>query len=75
MGGPCSKYLIDEKSIGGSVGKYEEKKQLGRPRRKWANNIEICFKEIGWGVDWIDLGPKRDRRCAAVNAVMNLRVP
>jgi len=46
--------VIDEKCIGGSVGKYEGKKPLRRPRRRWANNIKMGFREIGWGVDWID---------------------
>jgi hypothetical protein len=38
------------------VGKPERKRQLGRPRRKWVDNIEIDLREIGWGgMDWIDL--------------------
>jgi hypothetical protein len=52
--------VTDERYIGGSAGKYEGKKPLGRPKRRWANNIKMGFKEIGWGVDWIDLGPNGD---------------
>jgi hypothetical protein len=38
------------------VGKQELKKPLGRPRRKWVDNIQMDLREIGWGgVDWIDL--------------------
>jgi hypothetical protein len=38
------------------VGKLEEKRSLGRLRRKWEDNIKINLREIGWGdIDWIDL--------------------
>jgi len=56
------------------VGRPEERK-LGRPRRRWEDNIEMDLQEIGLGVDWIDLAQDRDRLRASVNAVMNLRVP
>jgi hypothetical protein len=50
------------------VGKPDGKRPLGRPRRRWVDNIIIDFREIGWdGMDWIDL--------ALVSTVMNLRVP
>jgi hypothetical protein len=56
------------------VGKAEEKRPLGRPRRMWEDNIKIG--EIGWdGVDWIDLAQNRDQWRALVNTVMNLRAP
>jgi hypothetical protein len=58
------------------VGKPEGRRPLGRPRRKWENNIKMDLREVGWdGVDWIDLAEDRDRWRALVNAVMNLRVP
>jgi hypothetical protein len=55
------------------MGKSERKRSLGRPRRRWVDNIEI--REIGWdGMDWIDLVQDRDQWRALVNTVMNLRV-
>jgi hypothetical protein len=54
----------------------EGKRPLGRPRRRWANNIKMDLREIGWDdTDWIDLAQNRDRWKAFVNTVMNLRVP
>jgi hypothetical protein len=54
------------------VGNPKGKKPLGRPRRRWVDNI----KEIGWdGMDWIDLAEDRDQWMAFVNTVMRLRVP
>jgi hypothetical protein len=58
------------------VGKPKGKRPLGRPRRRWENNIKIDLREIGWGgLDWIDLAQDRDQWRAVVNTVMNLRVP
>jgi hypothetical protein len=58
------------------VGKPEGKRPLGRPRRRWENNIKMDLREIGSaGIDWIDLAQDRDRWRALVNTVMNLRVP
>jgi hypothetical protein len=58
------------------VGKLEVKRQPGRPRRKWEDNIRMDLREIGWGDrDWIDLAQDRDQWRALVNTVMNLRVP
>ena len=58
------------------VGKPEGKRPLGRPRRRWEDNIKMDLQELGFGsVDWIDLAEDRDRWRALVNAVMNLRVP
>jgi hypothetical protein len=58
------------------VGKPEGKRPLGRPRRRWVNNIKMDLREIGWGgVDWNDLAQDRDQWRALVNMVMNLRVP
>jgi hypothetical protein len=58
------------------VGKPEGKGPLGRPRRRWVDNIIIDLLEIGWrGVDWISLAQVRDKWRALVNVVVNLRVP
>jgi hypothetical protein len=57
------------------VGRPEGRRPLGRPRRKWEDNIKMDVQEVGWGgVDWIDMVQDRDRWRAVVNAVMNLRV-
>jgi hypothetical protein len=58
------------------VGKPEERRPLGRPRRRWEDNIKIDLGEIGFGdVDWIHLTQDMDRWRALVNTVMSLRVP
>ena len=58
------------------MGKPEGKSLLGRPRRRWEDNIKIDLLEVGCGgMDWIDLDQDRDRWRALVSAVMNLRVP
>jgi hypothetical protein len=58
------------------VGKPEGKRPLGRPRRRWVDNIKIDLRLIGWdGMDWIDLAHDRDQWRAHVKTVMNLRVP
>jgi hypothetical protein len=58
------------------VGKPEGKRPLGRPRRRWVDNIKMDLTEIGWdGMDWIDLAQDRDQWRALVNTVMNLLVP
>jgi hypothetical protein len=58
------------------VGKPEGKRPLGRPRRKWEDNIKMDLREIGWGgMDWIDLAQDRDQWNVFVNTIMNLRVP
>jgi hypothetical protein len=58
------------------VGNPEGKRPLGRPRRRWVDNIKMDLREIGWdGIDWIDLAQDRDQWRVLVNAVMNLRVP
>jgi hypothetical protein len=51
-------------------------KPLGRPRRRWVDNIKMDLRETGWdGVDWIDMAQDRDQGRALVNPVLNLRVP
>jgi hypothetical protein len=58
------------------VGKYEEKKPLGRPRRRWEDNIKMDLQELGRGcIDWIEVAQDRNRWRSLVNAVMNFRVP
>jgi hypothetical protein len=58
------------------VGRPEGRRPLGRPRRRWEDNIKRDLQEVGWGgMDWIDIAQDRDRWWAIVNAVMNLRVP
>jgi hypothetical protein len=58
------------------VGTPEEKRPLGRPRRRWIDNIKMNLLEIGLNaVDWIGLAQDRYRWRALVNSVMNLRVP
>jgi hypothetical protein len=57
------------------VGKPEGKRPLGKPRRRWENEIRMDLREIGLGrVDWILLSQDRDRWRAVVRAVMNLQV-
>jgi hypothetical protein len=57
-------------------GTPEGKRPLGRPRRRWVDNIKMDLGEVGWGhVDWIGLAEDRNRRRALVNSVLNLRVP
>jgi hypothetical protein len=58
------------------VGKPAGKRPLGRPRRRWVDNIKMNLREIGWdGMELIDLAQDRVEWRALVNAVMNLRVP
>jgi hypothetical protein len=58
------------------VGKPEGKRPLGRPRRRWIDNIKVDLLEIGLSVvDWIGLAQDRYRWRALVNSVMNVRFP
>ena len=58
------------------VRKPEAKTPLGRPRRRWEDNIKIDLQEVGCGaLDWIELAQDRDMWRALVNAERNLRVP
>ena len=57
-------------------GKGHGRRSLGRPRRRWEDNIKMDLQEVGCGgMNWIELVQNRDRWRALVNAVMNLRVP
>jgi hypothetical protein len=58
------------------VWRPEGRRPLGRPKRRWEDNIKMDLREIEFGnVDWINLAQDRDRWRALVNMVMNLRVP
>jgi hypothetical protein len=58
------------------VGRPEGRSPLGRPRRRWEDNIKMDLREIRFGdVERIHLAQDRDRWRALVNMVMNLRVP
>ena len=75
MGGTCSAYGEIAGVYRVLMGKPEGKRQLGRPSRRWKDNIKMDHQEVGFGsVDWIELAQDRDRWRAFVNAVMNFRV-
>ena len=58
------------------VGKSEGKRPLGRPRRRWEDNIKMALEEMGRGCgDWMELARDRDRWQGLVSTVMNFRVP
>jgi len=58
------------------VGKSEGKRPLGRPRRRWEDNIKMDLQEVGRGCgDWKELAQDRDRWRTLVSTSMNLRVP
>jgi len=58
------------------MGKLEGKRPLGRPRRRWVDNIRMDLQEVGCGcVDWIGLAQDRNRWRTLVSAVINIRFP
>jgi len=58
------------------VGKPEGRRPVGKPRRRWEDNIKMELRGVGCGcVDWMELAQDRDRWRALVSAVMNLRFP
>jgi hypothetical protein len=76
MGWPCNTNVEKRNSYRILVGKPEGKRPLGRPSRRWVDNIKMYLREIEWdGMDQIDLAQDRDQWRALVNTVMNLRVP
>jgi hypothetical protein len=76
MGGPCSTNGEKRDAYRLLVGKPEGKGPLGRPRRRWMDNIRMDLGEVGWGgVDWIGLAKNRYRWRILVNSVLNFRVP
>jgi len=75
MGGACSAYGERKGVYRVLVGKPEGKRPLGRPRRRWDDNIKMDLREVGCGgMDWIELAQDRDRWRALVIAVKNVRV-
>jgi hypothetical protein len=73
MGGPCSTNGEKRNAYRLLVGKPEGKRPLGRPRRRWVDNIRMDLEEVGWGdVDWIGLAKDRNRWRALVNSVLKL---
>jgi hypothetical protein len=76
MGGACSTDGRGKRCIKYLVGKPEEKRQLGRPRRRWEDNIGILLRERGWeDVDWIHVAQDRVQWRTLKNAILNRRVP
>ena len=72
MGGACSAYGGRRGCTGFWWGNL---RPLGRPRRRWEDNIKMDLQKVGCGgMDWIELADDRDRWRAFVNEVMNLRV-
>ena len=58
------------------VRKPQGRRPLGRPRRRWVDNIRMDLQEVGCGyMDWIGLAQDRDGWRTLVSAVMNFRVP
>jgi hypothetical protein len=76
MGGTCSTNGEKRNAYRLLVGKPEGKRPLGRPSRRWVNDIRMDLGEVGWGdVDWFGLAKNRNRWRVLVNSVLNLRVP
>ena len=74
MGGACGAYGGGVHSV--LLEKSEGKRSLGRPRRRWEDNIKMDLEEVGGGCeDWMELTQDRERWRALVSTVMNLRVP
>jgi hypothetical protein len=58
------------------VGKPEGKRPLGRPRRRWVDNIRMDLGEVECDdVDWIGMAQDRNRWIALVDSILNLRIP
>jgi len=65
-GGACAGFWCESQGI----------RPLGRPRRRWEDNIKMVLQVVGCrDMDWIELDRDRDRLLVLVNVVMNLRVP
>jgi hypothetical protein len=76
VGGTCSTHGGGERYLQVLVGKPEGNRLLGRPGRKWEDNIKMDLRDIGIdGANWIRLAQDRVQWRAYVNTVINLRVP
>jgi hypothetical protein len=76
MGGTCSTNGEKMNAYRLLMGKPEGRRPLGRPRRRWLDNMRMDLVEVGWGdEDWIGLVEDRERWRALVNSVLNFRVP
>jgi len=76
MGRAYGTYGVGEGAYRVLVGKSEGKRPLGRPRRRWVDNIRMDLQEVGCGyVEWIRLAQDKDRWRTLVSKVMKLRVP
>jgi hypothetical protein len=76
MGGTCGTHGGGRGVYRVLVGRSEGKRLLGRPRRRWEDNINLDLREIGIdGANWIQLAQDRVRWRASVNTVINLRIP
>jgi hypothetical protein len=77
MDGACStNWGKREMLVGYWCQSQKDRDSLGRPRRRWVDNIKMGLREIEWdGVDWIDRAQDRDQWRALVNTVLNFRVP
>ena len=76
MGWACGAYVCGEGVFRVLLGKPEGRRPLGRPRRRWMDNIRMDLQGVGCGyMDWIGLAQDRERWRTLVSAVMNLRVP
>ena len=71
----ASSMLVERRCIQGFVGKPAERRPLGKPRRRWEDNIKMELQDVGWGawtgLKWLRIGTRQ----APGKAVMNLRVP
>ena len=76
MGWACGAYGWGEGGVRVFLGKPEGRRPLGRPRRRWVDNIRTDLQRVGCGyMDWIGLAQDRYRWRTLVSAIMNLRVP
>jgi hypothetical protein len=76
MGRECSTHGKKRNACRISMGKAEGKRPLGRPKRRWVDNIKMDLREIGWdGMDSTDLAQDRDQWRSLLNTVMILRIP
>jgi hypothetical protein len=58
------------------VGKSDSRRPLGRPTRRWEDNIKLNLREVGWvGTNWIDLAQNRNKCRDFVNVALNLVIP